>query len=166
MFNRVEIACPALEEIGRRLLAVGEFHSVFFRSAEPVKFGNGFETVLSEMLQANPIGDAVPKLIPLNHSASNDFAVLNKYEFEGSLIGSLLQGTCTDRIVSDEREAYEVVRAILKCAMIKPNGNLCAFRMDNPSWSALTNGATLSWAYFVYESSQQLWWFVCFADYY
>jgi hypothetical protein len=166
MFNRAEIACPILDDIGRRFLRVGEFYSVFFRPANATNFGQGHQALLLEMLRANYLTEAVPKLDPLNYSAATKFSVLNRYEFEGSLINVLLDGTCTEKIVVDEREAYEAARAILKGTVLKPNGARCAFRMDDPSWSALTNGATLSWAYFAYESSQQLWWFVCFADYY
>jgi len=166
VFNRIEIDCPPLNEIGRRYLNVAEFYSVFFRPAIPANFSSGSEAAIRDMLEANPLTEAVPRLVPINLSAACKFAVLNKYEFEGSLISALLQGTCTDRIVADEREAYEAVRAILKSAILRPNGTMSAFRMDDPKWSALTNGATLSWAYFAYESSQQIWWFICFADYY
>ena len=166
MFNRIEIPCPALEEIGRRFRAVAEFYSVLFRPATPKHFGHDFQAGFLEMLKENRLEQAVPKLLPLSYSAASKFAVLNKYEFEGSLISAFLQGTCTDRVVADEREAYEVVRTIMKSLLLRPNGSILAIRMDDPSWSALSNAATLSWAYFVYESSQQIWWFVCFADYY
>jgi hypothetical protein len=161
MLNRIEIECRTLEEISRRFRNVGEFYSVFFRSTVS-DLGAGFQEVLSSDL----LHEAVPRLLPLNESAARKVSVLNKYEFEGSLIGALLQGTCTDRVVADEREAFEAAREIIKCVLLRPDGVMSAFRMDDPSWSALTNAATLSWAYFVHETSQQLWWFVCFADFY
>jgi hypothetical protein len=66
--------------------------------------------------------------------------------------------------VSDEREAFEAARAILKETVLRPNGTIQANRMDDPAWSALTDRATLWWAYFVFESSRRVCWFVCFAD--
>ena len=67
----------------------------------------------------------------------------------------MLAGTCTDRVVSDEREAFEAARAILKETVLRPNGTIQAYRMDDPAWSALTDRATLWWAYFVFESSRR-----------
>jgi len=170
MFHLTEIDCAALVKIGDRFLDVGEFHSVFFRpevfSATYPEFGRGVQAVLSDVLRSSFLGAVVPQLVPLDFKAAMKFAVLNRYEFEGSLIGALLQGTCTASVVDDERDAREKVRIILDGALLKPDGALFAFRMDDPSWSALTSGATFSWAYFVYEASQKLWWFVCFADYY
>lgn len=121
--------------------------------------------VLLHVLKSDILGQAVPQLNPLNLQAAMKFASLNRYEFEGSLVAALLQGTCTERIVSGEPEAREVVRAIL-ASFLGPGGSLRAFRMDDASWSALTDGATLDWAYFVCAWSRKLWWFVCFADYY
>jgi hypothetical protein len=90
------------------------------------------------VLQSNFLGVTVPQLVPLNLSAAMKFASLDRYEFEGSLISALLQGTCTERVVGDERAAREATQAILEC-MLRPDGGLWAFRMDDPAWSALTN---------------------------
>ncbi len=170
MFERVEIDCPALTEIGERLLATGEFHSVFFHPSDAAPsypdFRRGVQAVLSEVLQSSFLSDVVPGLFPLNFTAATRFATLNRYELEGSLVSRLLQGTCTESVVSDEREARAVVRAILEKALLQPNGSLSGFRLDDSSWSALSDRATLSWSYLVYESSRKVWWFVCFADFY
>ena len=69
-----------------------------------------------------------------------------------------------DRIVCDEREAFATARDIMMETVVRPNGHLQVLRMNDPSWSALTNHATLWWAYFAFESSQRVCWFVCFAD--
>src|SRR5258708_428330 len=164
IFTRVEFDCPITDEVGGRFRTLGDFYSVFFSTAGNISAGNGFAALLAELLQSDELAEAVPKLLPLNLSAGKEFAALNRYECEGSLVHALLQGTCTDRVVCDEREAFEVARAILREAVLRPNGDIQAFRMNNPSWSALTNEATLWWSYFVYESSQRVCWFVCFAD--
>jgi hypothetical protein len=164
MFSRAEYNCPTVEEIGSRFRAVADFYSVFFNAIGNAPAGASLRDVLAELLQSEELAKAVPKLLPLNLSAGRDCTELNRYEFEGSLTGALVQGTCTDRVVSDEREAYEAARAIMREAVLRPNGQVLAFRMDDPRWSALTNQATLWWAYFVFESSRRIWWFVCFAD--
>jgi hypothetical protein len=164
MFSRVEYDCPTVEEIGTRFRAVADFYSVFFNAIGNAPAGGGLADVLAELLQSEELAKAVPKLLPLNPSAARDCTELNRFEFEGSLVGALVQGTCTDRVVSDEREAYEAARAIMRETVLRPNGHVQAFRMDDPRWSALTNQATLWWAYFVFESSRRVWWFVCFAD--
>src|SRR5438067_1621949 len=164
IFSRAENDCPTVDEVGKRFRVVADFYSLFFNAIGNVPAGGSLANVLAELLQSEELAKAVPKLLPINHSAARDFSELNRYEFEGSLVGALLQGTCTDRVVSDEREAYEATRAIMREAVLRPNDHIQAFRMDDPKWSALTNQATLSWAYFVYESSRSVWWFVCFAD--
>jgi hypothetical protein len=162
MFSRVEYECPIIEDIGNRFRAVADFYSVFFNTVGMT--GAGREDVLAALLQSDELAKAVPKLLPLDLSAAKDCTALNRYEFEGSLVGALLQGTCTDQVVCDEREAFETARAILREVVLRPNGHILAFRMDDPKWSALTNQATLSWAYFVFESSRSMCWFLCFAD--
>jgi hypothetical protein len=166
MFKCVEFDCPIVNEIGNRFGDVGDFFSVFFSTTATAPAGDGPAVLLSEILQSDELVRAVPKLLPLNQSAGKDSAAMNRYEFEGSLVGALLQGTCTDRVVCDEREAFEVARAVMREAVLRPNGDIQAFRMNDPSWSALTNQATLWWAYFVFESSRRVCWFVCFADHY
>jgi hypothetical protein len=166
MFSRIQRDCPTSEEIGNRFRAVADFYSVFFNTIGTPPAGAGREVTLAELLQSEELTKAVPKLHPLNPTAGRDCTRLNRYELEGSLVGALLEGTCTERIVCDEREAFEVARAMMREAVLRPNGHIEAFRMDNPQWSALTNQATLDWAYFDFESSQQLCWFLCFADLY
>ncbi|CAN5455953.1 hypothetical protein BH11PLA2_BH11PLA2_32030 [soil metagenome] len=164
IFSHVENDCPTVDEIGERFRAVADFYSVFISAIGNAPATGSFADMLPELLESEELAKAVPKLLPINPSAARNCTELNRYEFEGSLVGALLQGTCTDRVVSDEREAYEATRAILLEALLRPNGNITAFRMDDPKWSALTNQATLWWAYFVFESSRRVWWFVCFAD--
>ena len=164
IITQVEHDCPIPDEIVRRFQAVGEFCSVFFSATSTRAGGQDPSEVLASLLQQNELGEAVPKLLPFNLSAARHFAALNKYEFEGSLVGVLLDGTCTDRVVSDQAARRSRSPTPSLKAVTRPNGILVAYRMDDPSWSALTNSATLSWAYFVYETSRQLWWFVCFAD--
>ena len=164
MFTRVGCDCPITEDMGNRFRAVADFYSVFFNTLGTTTASVGREDVLEELLKSEELAKAVPKLLPLDLTAAKDRTVLNRYEFEGSLVGALVQGTCTDRVVCDEREAFETARAILREAVLRPNGQILAFRMDDSKWSALTNQATLSWAYFVFESSRSVCWFLCFAD--
>src|SRR5436190_7343193 len=124
MFSCLENDCPTIDEIGQRFRAVADFYSVFFNAIGNVPAGGSLADVLAELLQSEELAKAVPKLLPINPSAANHCAELNRYEFEGSLVGALLQGTCTDRVVSDEREAYEATRAILREAVLRPNGNI------------------------------------------
>jgi hypothetical protein len=173
MFSRIETDrfheilgndCPTVEEIGGRFRAVAGFYSIFFELIGNFPAGGRTADVLAELLRSEELAKAVPQLLPFNPSAARDCTELNRYEFEGSLVGALLQGTCTDQVVSGEREAYEAARATMREAVLRPNGGVGAFRMDDPRWSALTNQATLWWAYFVFESSRSVCWFVCFAD--
>jgi hypothetical protein len=169
MFQRTEIDCPTLAEIGDRFRIAGEFASVFFRPAAPTAsypdFGRGFQAVLEDVLRSDFLREAVPGLVPIKVAAAMTFARLRRFEFEGSLVDVLLQGTCTEGVVGSEQEARESVRTILG-RVLCPSGTVWAYRLDDPSWSALTDGATLAWSYFAYECSRKLWWFLSFADFY
>lgn len=171
MFQRTEIDCPALAAVADRFRSAGEFVSVFFRVAVPVSpsypnfFERSFSAVLNEVLQSSVLVGAAPELAPLNLKAAKAFTLLNRYEFEGSLIGVLLQGTCTETVVADEHAARAAARAMVQ-SVAGAEGALRAYRMDNPSWSALLDGATLAWSYVVYDVSQKRWWVMCFADFY
>lgn len=107
----------------------------------------------------------MPELLPLNidHLA---YARLDQFEFEGSLVGMLLRGTCTEKVAVDESDARELARAILVGTLLRKGGTLIAFRMDDPKWSAFTDHATLSSAYFIYGAQFKTWWFLGFADSY
>jgi hypothetical protein len=100
----------------------------------------------------------------LNLDSARKFTHLDRFEFEGSLISLLLQGTCTEKIVATESESREMVRALLAETILRPDGIIMAYRMDEEDWSERTRRATISATYFVYAPHDKTWWFMGFAD--
>jgi hypothetical protein len=173
MFQSVEIVSPTLDNVASRFQTVADFHSIFFRAAKPwpfysdyPNFSRGDAVVLMEVLNSDFLRASIPQLFPLDLDNARKYSLLNRFEFEGSLIHLLLQGTCTERVVASESEARETVPALLAETILRSDGSLCAFRMDGKKWSELTRGATISGTYFVYAPSHKTWWFIGFADHY
>ena len=164
MFQHVGITSPTLDEIAARFRTVAEFDSIFFRPIAPPHlypdFSRGCEAVLLEVLESDFLRTNVPQLFPLDLEGARDFSLLGPFEFEGSLIQMLLDGTCTEKVVASETEAREITAALLTESVLQPNGHLMAFRMNDRNWSHLTRTATMSSTYFVYVPINKTWWFV------
>jgi hypothetical protein len=169
MFQSIETVSPTLNKVASRFRTGGaNFHSVFFRPVAPQQWYPGFSrehaVVLMEVLSSEFLRTALPQLFPLDLDSARKFSLLRRFEFEGSLIQLLLQGTCTGKVVATEAEARETVCALLAETILRPDGLLWAFRMDDDNWSELTRRATISGTYFVYAPFDKTWWFMGFAD--
>jgi hypothetical protein len=97
-------------------------------------------------------------------AAWRDYA-LTRYEFEGSLIGLLVQGTCTVPVVQNENEARTIVPRLISDAGCN-SAILKVYRMDDPDWSRFTSSATITATYCVYNADNPLWWLLSIADFY
>jgi hypothetical protein len=168
MFQSVKIASPTLDKVASRFRTVADFHSLFFRPVAPQPFypdfSRGHTVVLMEVLSSDFLRASIPQLFPLDSDSARKFSLLERFEFEGSLIRLLLRGTCTEKVVATESEARETVCALLAETILRPDGILWAFRMDDENWSGLTRSATISATYFVYAPFDKTWWFMGFAD--
>jgi len=174
MFQAVEIVSPTLNKVASRFRAgCGNFESIFFRPTKPSPYypnypdlSQGEAVVLMGVLGSEFLRASIPELFPLDLGSARKFSLLNRFEFEGSLIHLLLQGTCTDKVVASESEARETVCALLAETILGRDNSLWALRMDDWNWSELTRSATLSGTYFVYAPIDKTWWFIGFADHY
>jgi hypothetical protein len=168
MFQSVEIASPTLSKVASRYLSVAQFHSIFFKPISPPPFypdfSRGDVAVLMDVLGSDFLRAAMPELFPLDLDRARKFCLLERFEFEGSLIHMLLRGTCTEKVVGTESEAREIAGSLLSETILRPDGLLRAFRMEDVSWSEWTRKATTSSTYFVYAPFDKTWWFVGFAD--
>jgi hypothetical protein len=170
MFERADIDCPALTQMADRLGKAGELTSVFFRStaalSEFPRFDRGLKAVLTDVLNSDYLRETLPWMFPLDQDTAMRFSHLDRFEFEGWLMSLLVRGACAESIVCDEAEARQWVQAILQGIPHGPDRSLRVFRMDDAEWSALTRGATLCSAAFVYTPAHRIWWFIAFADFY
>ncbi|MYN17394.1 hypothetical protein GTP81_11580 [Rugamonas sp. FT107W] len=91
------------------------------------------------------------------------YSTLNRWEFEGSLVGILLQGGCFRNSTSED-EARKLAGDVLSAVFPKPFDDLLVFRLDDPSWSEFTDAATVSHSYFAWQGARGLWWVLSVAD--
>lgn len=91
------------------------------------------------------------------------YSTLNRWEFEGSLVGVRLQGGCFRNSTSED-EARKLTGDALSAIFPKPFDDLLVFRLDDPSWSEFTDAATVSHSYFAWQGARGLWWVLSVAD--
>jgi hypothetical protein len=153
-----------LNELLALLSQCGEVVSKFFKP-DPLIQGVDDTHRLAEFLAhfrnlaaLTPIGHVEHKFGP--------FSVLNRFEFEGSLVSIALEGGChratTGLTVSDARK---LVSEALDAAFPAPFSSLRVYRFDSLDWCDLTKQSTISSAYVAYQGARNLWWLLCVSDF-
>lgn len=94
------------------------------------------------------------------------YTMLNRLEFEGSLLALIRQGGCHRQTAQlDLPTLRQRVIEGLEAMFPAPFDNLVVYRLDDPSWCSRMQDATLSAAYLACQSARGLWWMVGVADY-
>ncbi|MGC5702653.1 hypothetical protein J4P02_20840 [Pseudomonas sp. NFXW11] len=153
-----------LAELLAVLAECGERVSCFFKPVPSIK-SLGERARLAEFLlrfssfsSSTAIGQVAPEFGP--------FAVLNRYEFEGSLLAVALRGGCHGGARGlSLAKARALVCEALDAVFPAPFSELVVYRFDGPDWCELTRGATISSAYVVCQGARNLWWVLCVADF-
>lgn len=153
-----------LTELLAVLAECGELVSCFFRPEPSVK-SLGERPRLEEFLRrfshfasSTAIGQVEPEFGP--------FSVLNRFEFEGSLLAVALRGGCHGGARGGAlAKARERVCEALEAVFPAPFSELVVYRLDSLDWCELTRGATISSAYVVCQGARNLWWVLCVADF-
>jgi hypothetical protein len=104
---------------------------------------------------------------PLGHVEREygPFSVLNRFEFEGSLVSIVLDGGCHRATAGlTVEDARRIVAQALDATFPAPFSDLLAYRFDSLDWCELTRTSTLSSAYVVWQSPRNLWWVLCVSD--
>nr|BFD42743.1 hypothetical protein FFPRI1PSEUD_42420 [Pseudomonas sp. FFPRI_1] len=94
------------------------------------------------------------------------FSMLNRYEFEGSLLAVVLRGGCHHStrglsLANARKLVYEALEAVFP----GPFSELVVYRLDSLDWCELTRSSTLSSAYVACQGARNLWWVLCVADF-
>src|SRR5690348_596442 len=121
MFQSIEIDSPTLDKVASRFrTGCGNFHSIYFTPTKPSPYypnypdlSQGEAAVLMGVLSSDFLRASLPQLFPLDLDNARKYSLLNRFEFEGSLIHLLLEGTCNEKVVATESEARETVCALL-----------------------------------------------------
>lgn len=156
---------PALRALLHVLGECGQVTSVFLKPQPPVKPSVRDEALLADFVACEAFQLATVELGKVAPNVGR-YSLLNKFEFEGSLISVVLQGGC-HRAKSNLTEG--AVRSLVGNAIASvfpaPFDGLHVFRMDDEKWCELTAGATVSSSYIAWQSARSLWWVLCVADF-
>ncbi|PNG29449.1 hypothetical protein A1348_25870 [Pseudomonas protegens] len=152
-----------LAELLAVLAQCGEVVSCFFKPDPAIKV-LGERPRLAEFLErfsglasSTAIGQIEPEFGPCS--------MLNRYEFEGSLLAALLRGGChSSSRGGSVANARQVVFEALDAVFPAPFSELVVYRFDSPDWCELTRGAAISSAYVACQGARNLWWVLCVAD--
>ncbi|MGZ0703190.1 hypothetical protein [Pseudomonas piscis] len=153
-----------LAELLAVLAQCGEVVSSFFKPDPSIKV-LGERQRLAEFLErfsdlagSTAIGQVEREFGP--------FSLLNRYEFEGSLLAVLLRGGChhSTRGLS-LANARKLVGEALEAVFPGPFSELVVYRLDSLDWCELTRGSTISSAYVVCQGARNLWWVLCVSDF-
>lgn len=121
--------------------------------------------LLKCLLSSEEFNEEYANFLPINEDMLNQATVLNRYEFEGSLIDMFLRGTCTEPIVADEIEARGLAQALLSDLRVKLD-QWVVFKLGNAGWSKASMEATLSCFYIVFYAKRRCWFILGFEDVY
>jgi hypothetical protein len=144
----------------------GQVVSVFLKPKPPVRpdLQRQDGCVLSELFELMAVQEACADL-GLKNPVNARYALLNRLEFEGSLVSVVMQGGChRAKVVASLEAARELVAKAMEAAFPAPFGNLYVARIDSESWCKLAFEATLSASYVAWQSERSLWWVLCVAD--
>ncbi|MEN5094931.1 hypothetical protein ABE458_30035 [Pseudomonas protegens] len=152
-----------LVELLAVLAQCGEVVSCFFKPEPAIKV-LGERQRLAEFLErfshfarSTAIGQIEGEFGP--------FSMLNRYEFEGSLLAVVLRGGCHSSTRGcSVAYAREVVFEALDAVFPAPFSELVVYRFDSSDWCELTRDSTISSAYVVCQGARNLWWVLCVAD--
>lgn len=152
-----------IEEIQGRYEAICEFYFSIFKYTKPI---NGVHSekngLLKRLLYSDEFKEKFPYLFPLDENELENAVMLDLYEFEGSLIGMLLRGTCMESIVADENEARSLASKLIKELRLDYGNSLIAYKLGDISY---TDKATVSSFYVLYQSLHRYWMVIGFTDY-
>ena len=149
---------PAIDRFLDELKEQLQVFSVFLKP-KPMVFSP------TELLSLTAVKSMCADLGEIDSDFSN-CVVLNRLEFEGSLVSVLLRGGCHGRSEPmAESEARQVVRSALDAAFPQPFDDLAAFRIDDTGWCKLVSDSTIASCYVVCQGPRGLWWILCATDF-
>lgn len=143
------------------------FYFSIFRYLGPLyfsEFQKDTELIVC-LLHSDEFMQKYPEFFPISDEYIHHAICLNRYEFEGSLINMLIQGTCTDSIVSNEDEARLLVSKLLTELRLD-NTDTIAFKINYCEWTVAAKDATALCLYVVYQTLHRYWMIMGFIDYY
>lgn len=155
---------PALNGLLQLLGRCGYVHSFFLKSKHNfLHYENGSYQTLKVLENFEFIYE---KLGTINCKIKN-FAMLNRLEFEGSLVSVILEGGCHGMTsdVTRENASHIVTKGLDTIIAPQYPDQISAFRIDDSDWCTSAQEATVTHAYIVSSGLRNLWWILCIMDY-
>jgi len=156
---------PGVKELLEVLGQCGQVVSAFLKPTPSVRPLFQEDHPLVDLFDSKAFQEAAFSLGQVS-STLGRYSTLNRLEFEGSLVSVVLQGGCHRATTGMPVEvARALVLRALEEAFPEPFSDVHVFRLDAEAWCQLTNEATVSTSYVVWQSARGLWWVLCVADF-
>ena len=142
----------------------GEVVSLFIKPRPAVSVSGSQEQRLQEFLQR---AGALAEQTLMGPVDADDvqYAMLNRLEFEGSLVGVLRGGGChgSNRHLS-LAELRKQVAEMLEAVFPEPFSALWVYRFDRMDWCEWMRAATDCAGYLAWQPERDLWWLLCVCE--
>jgi hypothetical protein len=121
--------------------------------------------LLHHFLESEAIQDICDNSLGNIYPQYARYSLLNRYEFEGSLLTILREGgkrkTLSRKPTND---LHQMVVNGLNRLCPAPHSLLQVFRMDDQRWCELTRDAEKAVSYLAYQPERKVWWVLVIAD--
>ncbi|WP_145053027.1 hypothetical protein [Paenibacillus xylanexedens] len=163
----MKISYQTIDVLKQKYTGTSQFYFSLFRHTKPMDFALHTEKtyLLKYLLSSEEFIEEYADFLPVNVDELDQATVLNRYEFEGSLIDMFLRGTCTEPIVADEIEARKLAQGLLSDLRVELD-QWVVFKLGNLGWSKASMEATLSCFYIVFYATRRCWFILGFDDNY
>ncbi|MCG7379132.1 hypothetical protein MH215_19130 [Paenibacillus sp. ACRSA] len=163
----MKISYQTIDVLKQKYTGTSQFYFSLFRHTKPMDSAlhNEKAELLKCLLSSEEFMEEYADFLPVHVDELDQATLLNRYEFEGSLIDMFLRGTCTEPVVADENEARELARALLSDLRVGLD-QWVVFKLGNPGWSKASMEATLSCFYIVFYATRRCWFILRFEDVY
>lgn len=142
----------------------GEVVSVFIKPRPPVQVRGDHAQWMREFLQRfSPMAEQTV-MGPLDVQDIR-FALLHRYEFEGSLVALVHDGGCHGLnrhlpLAEVRKQVGEMLDAVFPAPFL----HLWVYRFDRMDWCPWMRETTTAAGYLVWQAERDLWWLLCVCD--
>jgi len=154
---------PELAELLDLLSKCGEVVSFFVKTKSIWPNGNAIKNL--DQLFITEAFQAQSSMLGRVSKDPGSFSILNRLEFEGSLVAVALGGGCHGWTNAPSLERIrELVVAGLAAVFPEPYDEVYVYRLDDLKWCEFTDEATESKSYVAHQGARGLWWMLTIAD--
>jgi hypothetical protein len=168
MYKLKNIISIKLDEVISRLSDCGSVISRCYEispDASPTfNFSDGGWSILSHFLKSAKDLEVGEELEKIRLSNSKKYVVLNKHEFEGSLVSNFIQGGVYEAPCKTQAEARELAGQLIDNIYPDLHSDIYIFKLIDDKWSEWAYFWAITWSYVIWDRQNNTVWYLCFGS--